>query len=138
MLQDEFAVARLMAVELKAGLVCDQRLKQRLALDERQARDVPAVEVQEIEGVIDELHAALAVGRRLGMGEARQSGVIDAAEFAVEIGGLRLHIRERRDGAWIFVAPVEAGPSQELRAAIVDARGHAKAVQFDLVEPLRA
>ena len=43
MLQDEFAVACLMAIELKAGLVCDQRLKKRLALDERQTRDVPAV-----------------------------------------------------------------------------------------------
>ena len=35
--QDEFAVAGLMAVELKARLVSDQRLKQRLALGERQA-----------------------------------------------------------------------------------------------------
>jgi hypothetical protein len=60
-----------MAVELNAGLVCDQRLKKRLALDERQARDVPAVEVQEIEGVIDEPHSALAVGGRLGVREAR-------------------------------------------------------------------
>jgi hypothetical protein len=33
-------LARLMAVELKAGLVCDQRLKKRLALDDRESRDV--------------------------------------------------------------------------------------------------
>jgi hypothetical protein len=38
-LQDELAVAGLVAVELKAGLVCDQRLEERLALKERQARD---------------------------------------------------------------------------------------------------
>ena len=37
MLQDEFAVAGVVAIELKAGLVRDQGLKQRLALDERQA-----------------------------------------------------------------------------------------------------
>jgi hypothetical protein len=43
-LQDEFAITCLMAIELKAGLVRDQRLKQRLALDKRQARDVPAIE----------------------------------------------------------------------------------------------
>ena len=104
MLQDEFAVARLMAIVLKAGLVGDQRLQKRLALDERQTRDVPAVEVQEIEGVIDQPHAALAVGRRLGVGEARQSGVVDAAEFAVDIGGLHVQIRERGDDARIFVA----------------------------------
>ena len=53
------------------------------------------VEMQEIEGVIDEPHAALAVCRRLGMGEARQSGVVDAAEFAVDIGGLHVHAGER-------------------------------------------
>jgi hypothetical protein len=33
MLENEFAVAGLMAVEAKAGLFCGQRLKERLALD---------------------------------------------------------------------------------------------------------
>jgi hypothetical protein len=32
-LQNEFAVARVMPIELKAGLVRNQRLEQRLALD---------------------------------------------------------------------------------------------------------
>jgi hypothetical protein len=45
-LQDEFAVPRVVAIELKAGLVCDQRLKQRLALDERKLRDVPIGQMQ--------------------------------------------------------------------------------------------
>ena len=60
--------------------------------------------MQEIECVIDEPHLALTVSRRLGVREARQSGVVDAAEFAIQIGGLR------RNGARIFVGPVEAGP----------------------------
>jgi hypothetical protein len=60
------------------------------------------------------------------MGEARQACVIDTAEFAVEMGGPRLHIRKCRYRAWIFLAPVEPGPSQELRAAIVDARGQSR------------
>jgi hypothetical protein len=68
----------------------EELCRRRLALNERQTRDVPTVEVQEVEGVIDEPHSALAVARSLGMGEARQSGVVNAAEFAVEIGGLRL------------------------------------------------
>ena len=55
----------------------------------------------------------------------------------VSIRGLRPHIRKRRGGAWIFVEPVEAGSSQELRAAMIDARGHAKAVQLYLMQPLR-
>jgi hypothetical protein len=77
------------------------------------------------------------MSRRLGKGEARQSGVVDAAEFAVDVSRLRLQICERRDDAWIFVAPVEPGASQELHAAVVDARGHAIAVQFDFMQPLR-
>jgi hypothetical protein len=43
-LQDKLAVACVMSVELKARLADHQRLKQRLALDERQARDVQAGE----------------------------------------------------------------------------------------------
>ena len=53
------------------------------------------------------------------------------------IGGLHVQVRERRDGARIFGGPVEPGPGQELHAAVVDARGHAIAVQLDLVHPLR-
>jgi hypothetical protein len=46
---DQLSVARLVAVELKVGNCRDQRLKKRLALDERQTGDVAAVEMQEIE-----------------------------------------------------------------------------------------
>src|SRR5262249_49757676 len=73
----EFAVACFMAVELKSELVRDQGLKQRLAFDERKVRDIPIVKMQEIKGVVDEPRTALAVGRRLGLGEARQAHVID-------------------------------------------------------------
>jgi hypothetical protein len=59
-LEDELAVAGLMAVELKAGLICDQRLKQLLALDKGKRRDIPTVDVQEVEDVIDEPRVALA------------------------------------------------------------------------------
>ncbi len=41
MLQDEFAVACVVTIELKAWLVCDQRLEKLLALDERKLGDVP-------------------------------------------------------------------------------------------------
>ena len=135
--QDKLAVAGLMPVELKARLVRGQRLKKRLALEERQGGNVPPVQVQEIEGVIDEARPSLAVGRGLGLGEARQSGLVDPAELAVDIGGLRRHVGERSYGAWIFARPIEAGSGEELHTAVVDARGHPEAVQFDLVHPLR-
>jgi hypothetical protein len=91
----------------------------------------------EIEGVVDEPHLAFAVGRRLDMGEARQAGLVDTAELAVEISGLYVQVPERRDDAWIFAGPEEPGSGQQLRMAVVDARGHAKAVQFDFMQPLR-
>ena len=93
--------------------------------------------MQKIEGVVDEMHAALAVGGRLGMGEARQPGLVDAAELAVEIGRLHVHVGERCDGARVFGGPVEAGPGEQLYAAIVEARGHAIAVQLYFMHPLR-
>jgi hypothetical protein len=93
--------------------------------------------MEEIEGTVDDMHAALAIDRRLGMGEGRQSGIVDPAEFAVDIGALHVHIGERRDGAWVSIRPVEPGPGQELHAAVVYPRRHAKAVELDLVNPLR-
>ena len=109
MLQDELAVAGLMTVELKARLVDKQWLQKRLALDELKPRDVPTVEMQEIESVIDEVHIVFAVGRGLGVGESRQPSLINAAEFAIDVSGLDVEVRERCNGAWIFVSPVEAG-----------------------------
>ena len=64
--------------------------------------------MQEIEGVIDEMHAAFAVGSSLGMGEAWQTGVVYSAEFAVDVGGL--YVRDRRYGGRVFSGPGEAGP----------------------------
>jgi hypothetical protein len=96
-----------------------------------------AADVQEIESVIDEINVALAVRGGLGVGEARQSSVVDPAEFAIEIGGLHVHAGERCNGARILGRPVEAGPGQELNAAIVDASSHAKGVELDFMHPLR-
>jgi hypothetical protein len=72
-----------MAVELKAKLVREQRFQKRFALDELKGRNIPTVEMQEIGSVIDEVHIAFAVGRRLGMGESREPSLVDAAEFPV-------------------------------------------------------
>src|ERR1700678_2621237 len=126
-----------MAIELKAWLVLDQRLEKRFALDELKVRDIPTTKMQEIESVIDEVHAAFAIGRRLRPGEVGQTGLVDTAEFAVDIGGFHPHIGQRCDGARIFVGPVEASASEQLNSTIVDARGHTESVQFDFMHPLR-
>ena len=81
---------------------------------------------------------ALAVARRLRLCEARQASGVHAAEFSVDIGGLHVEVCERSPGARIFVGPVEAGAGEQLYSAVIDARGHAIAVEFDLMKPLRA
>jgi hypothetical protein len=93
--------------------------------------------MQEIESVIDEVHVAFAVGGGLGVGESRQPSLVHAAEFPVEVSGVDVQVRERCNGAWIFVGPIEAGPSEQLDAVVVDARGHPIAVQLYFVQPLR-
>ena len=52
----------------------------------------------------------MAVGRRLGVGEGRQPSLIHAPEFPIDVSSLDVEVRERGNGAWIFVGPVEAGP----------------------------
>jgi hypothetical protein len=45
-LQDEFAIACIVAVELKARLTCEQLFRKRFALDELKVRNVRSVEMQ--------------------------------------------------------------------------------------------
>jgi hypothetical protein len=78
-LPDKLAIACLVAVELKAGNVRDQRLEKSLAFDQWQAGRLSAAEMQEVESVVDEPNSALAVACRLSLRKASQSIVSDAA-----------------------------------------------------------
>jgi hypothetical protein len=73
--------------------------------------------MHEIENVIERPHFALAVGRYLGVGEARQSGGVDATKLTVDVGSLLLRFASG-DDARIFARPVEPGPGEQLRAAV--------------------
>ena len=88
--------------------------------------------MQKVEGVKDQAHAPCPVGRGLGFSEARQTIGADAAQFAIEIGGLRPHGRERHRHAGISGCPVEAGAFQKLGLAAFDARRHAETIELDL------
>jgi hypothetical protein len=130
MLADEFAVACLVVVELKAGNAVHQRFQERFALDERQTGCVPPIQMQKIESVVDERHPAFTIARGLGLRKARQSVVANPAQFSVQIGTLRPHIREGSYDARIFVTPIEAGPRQQLHAPALGASGHAEAIKL--------
>src|SRR5208337_879159 len=93
--------------------------------------------MEKVENVIDEANPALSIACGLGQRKARQSVVANAAQFAVEVGALRPHVREGSHDARILLAPIETGPCQQLRPSALDARGHAETVEFDLMNPLR-
>ena len=92
-----------------------KRLKNRFALDERQSGDLLAIEVQEIKGVLKRASPRARRRSPPGCGRSSVAPLVDAAEFAVDVGVLHVEVRERRDGALIFIGPVEAGARQELR-----------------------
>ena len=79
MFADKLAVARLVIVELEAGDARDQRFEKRLALDEWKAGGVLAIEMQEIEDVVDEAHPVRAIACGLGLRKARRSVIANAA-----------------------------------------------------------
>jgi hypothetical protein len=78
MAADKLAVANLMTIELQAGNIGRDRFEQRLTLNKRQGRRVAAIEMQKVEGVKDQAHAARPIGRGLGLGEVRKAVIANA------------------------------------------------------------
>ena len=86
----------------------------------------------------------------LSQADAQKKSQRAAEQDRADIADARQQWRTQRD-EWrpdnlVFVdetgastkMTIEAGSGEELHTAVVDARGHAKAVEFDLVHPLRA
>ena len=114
-----------------------QRLEPGLALLERQAPDVLAVEVQQVEDVVDDLAFPAREPSLQGL-EARAPVRQHGSDLAVEE---RLRGRERGDGVADFGKarrPIVPGTGDEGDRAALDARADAIAVELDLVEPVVA
>jgi hypothetical protein len=94
----------------------EQRRKAALALGERQGGDLLAVELEEIEEVIDEARAAV-VGGLLHEAEVGDAVGTHGAQLAVEIGGLDGKFRQGDGDCGIFGCPVEPGTGEELGLA---------------------
>jgi hypothetical protein len=72
-----------------------------LALDELKVRDIPTVDMQEIEGVIDRTHAAFGVGRRLSVSTPQSSPSMSAVvrrRFASVAAALLCRRSQQRTG----------------------------------------
>ncbi len=116
----------------------EQPLEPPLALFEGKAREVLAVEVQQVEDEVDELPGALAGEQPLQRLEARapvghQDGDLAVEQRLVDRQALRLGDNGRE-----ALGPVVAMPAQEPDLAAVDAAADAVAVELDLVQPALA
>src|SRR5208282_6150889 len=87
-----------------------------------------------IEGEIYEAGAA-AIGGLLHKREGGHAVRANAAELAVEIGGLDIKLCERGGGCGILDGPVESGAGEKLDGAVVDSGGDSVAVELDLMDP---
>jgi hypothetical protein len=79
-----------------------------------------------------------AVGRHLDHAERGDAVGAHAAQFAVEIGLARGQRRDRLGDLRIFMGAIKPVAGQQPHLASVEPGVHAKAVEFDFVQPLRA
>ncbi len=116
----------------------DDLLQQRLAIEQRCAGQVPAVEIKEIEQHIEA--AIVAAGRQLLLqpAEIGDAGLVGHDDLAVEQGGAEAEpLQCAGDGGKAF-GPVDPGARQKPHLPTVDARLQAVAVELDLVDPFGA
>ncbi len=109
----------------------DQLRESRLALVQRQIDERLAVELEQVERVVDELPRAL-----LQLGEARAPGRVDPRHLAVDDRVRASHRLDERPGHVAEATrQVVAVPRDELALAGTDVRERAVAVELDLERP---
>ncbi len=114
----------------------EHRLKQSPAVDERRVPQVEAVQVKEVERIVEEPVGQALAERGLQRREVRCAGSIFDDEFAVDQRLAHRKRLERRDhGLAEFRRPVEPTACEQGEAALVDARLDPVAVELDLVQP---
>ncbi len=133
------AFLEMVAVAQDAAVAGHELFEQGLALFQRQAGEIVAVEMEKVEDVEDEaVVAALAeIGLEGGEIRSARAGLND--ELAVDQRRAGRKLAERGDdGLAEFLRPVEPAAREELHPPRLDARLQAVAVELDLVQPARA
>ena len=113
----------------------EQLREQSLALDERRAAQIPAVEMDEIEGVEDELVAGAFRQRVLQQGEAADPLVIEHDDLAVDDRFAAGQLGEGVRKIAVALGPVEPGARDQPHFAVFHMRHGAIAVELDFVQP---
>src|SRR5215467_11497256 len=128
----------MLAVPDRPASLADEAGQFRLALGQQQTREIAAVEMQEIEDIIDEAMAVARLERRLQTREAGATVLVLDHDLAVEQRGTRRKVGDGVGNVRKPLGPVQALAGEQLDLAAIEAGLHAVAVEFDLVHPVRA
>ena len=101
---------------------------------QRLAPEIPAIEVEEVEGEQECVAGGARGERLLQRAKIRDPAMLDHG-LAVEIRGANGEHRGRLGDRGEPVGPIEAAPGQESHAAVLDAHMQPIAVPLDLVQP---
>ena len=110
--------AFVLAVDDPRRRVLEQLRQPFLPLEQRQRRDVLAIEFDEVEGEVDQA-AVSGVGGLLHQLERGHAVGTDAAQLTVDVCRLHWELGEGRGRCRILCRPVESGPGEELNLAAV-------------------
>ncbi len=132
-----------LALTLDVGREADARmrpehaLEQALAVLERDVEQQPAIEVEQVERLVDEVRGALVAGPLLEQAEVGATGVVEGDDLAVDDRLLGVDPgRRSQEPREVRLGVLEvAGPRPDL--AVVDDRLDAVAVPLDLEQPVR-
>jgi hypothetical protein len=136
-LEDDIAALGEMLAELQhaVGVAGKQLGKRGLAVDQRCAREIDAVEMQEIKQIKAEAVAAALAQVLLQGAEVRRAALGLHHHLAVEKGRYYGQSLERPLHRGEFAGPIEAAAGLQPHAATIDAGEQAIAVELDLVHP---
>jgi hypothetical protein len=109
-----------------------------LTLDQGKPGCALALQEQEIEGEEYKVVGMSLIHGGLESTEGADSIFAERTKLTVNIGRLYRQRLQGVDRVAVAVRPIQAGSREELDAAIIQARMHAVAVVFDLVQPIAA
>lgn len=131
---DMVAVADAPVLAPTPVVIGQQRVQRLLARHQRRFAQVAAVEVEQVESIIE--HVAAAALQRLDQhGEARDAGRRLDQDLAVDDRELGGDVGESLRNAGKALRPVEPLPAEQLYAAVLEVSLQAVAVVLDLVQP---
>src|SRR5438876_4499084 len=105
------------------------------AFDQRQVRQIAAVEMQKVKDVIDEAFPLACLERRLQLGKARNARLGLDYHFAVDQRVARSELGDRGADVGEFFAPIETFAGEQADLAVIEPSLDAIAIELDLVHP---